>query len=61
MATITIDQKRCKACGYCTAFCPCSVYEKGFDDKPLIKNLEKCVACQLCVKRCPDFAIMVEE
>lgn len=60
MATITINPRRCKACNYCIAFCPCNVYEKDHDGKPIIKNPGKCVECQLCVKRCPDFAISVE-
>ncbi len=61
MVTITIDPKRCKACGYCAAFCPREVYASDSDGKPIVTSPESCVACQLCVKRCPDFAVKVEK
>ena len=61
MANITVDERRCKGCGYCVAFCPMAVYEMGSNDQPVIRQAEKCTNCQMCVKRCPDFAIHVEE
>lgn len=61
MVQIIVDDKRCKGCGYCAAFCPKSVYKMGEDNKPIIYQTEKCTFCQMCVKRCPDFAIRIEE
>ena len=61
MVRIIVDDKRCKGCGYCAAFCPKSVYKMGEDNKPIVYQVEKCTFCQMCVKRCPDFAIRIEE
>ena len=61
MEVIMIDMNRCKGCGYCAAFCPANVYEMGADGKPLVRCEEACTYCQMCVKRCPDFAIHVKE
>ncbi len=61
MEVITIDLKRCKGCGYCAAFCPANVYEMGADSRPQVRREEACTRCQMCVKRCPDFAIHVKE
>ncbi|MCQ5029623.1 4Fe-4S binding protein [Flavonifractor sp. DFI.6.63] len=61
MAQITINEKRCKRCGYCIAFCPTKVYGQEIDGLPRVEKLDKCTACQMCVKRCPDFAIRVED
>ena len=61
MVQITIDTKRCKRCGYCVAFCPQKVYTTAENGLPQIQKAEACTGCQLCVKRCPDFALKVEE
>jgi len=61
MAQITINAKRCKRCGYCIAFCPANVYGQEIDGLPRAEHPEQCTACQMCVKRCPDFAIRVED
>ena len=61
MKSIAIDYNSCKSCGYCIAFCPKGVYMANIDDSPKIVAPEKCTGCLLCVKRCPDFAIRVEE
>ena len=61
MPKISINYNFCKSCGYCIAFCPREVYSKQVDGSPQISAEERCTACELCVKRCPDFAIRVEE
>jgi 2-oxoglutarate ferredoxin oxidoreductase subunit delta len=55
---IDINEKWCKKCGICIAFCP----EKVFDDKggmPVIRDLSACTGCLQCELLCPDFAIEV--
>lgn len=55
---INIDEKACKRCGICIAFCPRKVFlaENG---KPVVANPEVCTRCMLCELRCPDYAIVV--
>ena len=57
---ITINEKWCKKCGICIAFCPQGVFTSDDFGMPIVKYPEKCVKCMLCVVRCPDFAIDVE-
>ncbi len=49
----------CKGCGICIAFCPQGVFEANGQGRPVVVHPEKCTACELCVKRCPDMAIAV--
>ena len=58
---IIINEKWCKKCGICIAFCPQGVFAADDFGMPIVKYSEKCVKCMLCVVRCPDFAIDVEE
>ncbi|HHX24528.1 MAG: 4Fe-4S dicluster domain-containing protein [Tepidanaerobacteraceae bacterium] len=55
---IFINEKACKRCGLCIAFCPRNVY-KSEGGKPIIVNLDACTNCKLCELRCPDYAIIV--
>lgn len=55
---IRINQEWCKSCEICVHFCPKKVYEMG-RFYPEVKRLEDCIACRLCEKLCPDFAIEV--
>jgi len=60
VAKITINEKWCKKCGICIAFCPQGVFVPDEFGMPIVKYPEKCVKCMLCVVRCPDFAVDVE-
>ena len=57
---VMLNEKWCKACGICIAFCPRQALTANAEDKPLW-NAELCVRCGLCEQRCPDFAIYLEE
>lgn len=58
---ITVNEKWCKKCGICIAFCPKAVFTSDDFGKPLVTHPESCIQCMLCEIRCPDFAIEVEE
>lgn len=51
-----IDEKLCKGCNICVAFCPKDVLELK-NEKVAIKNLDACIQCGQCELRCPDYAI----
>jgi electron transport complex protein RnfB len=70
-----IDPHKCTSCGKCVAICPrqiiqltldsqrffvlCSSHDKGKSVKEACKI--GCIACQLCVKKCPDKAVYMED
>ena len=56
-----INEKWCKACGLCVAFCPQGVFAADNAGRPTVQKSEKCVGCNLCDYRCPDFAITMVE
>jgi len=64
---VEINEKYCKGCGICIAFCPKGVFEwsgrineRGYK-VPEPRYLEKCVGCKICTLYCPDFAITVRK
>ncbi len=58
MTQIKINQKWCKGCGICAAFCPKKVLGLQ-NDKAAVVNGEACIGCMMCELRCPDMAIQV--
>lgn len=58
---ITIDRDWCKSCGICAAFCPTGSVVDAGAGRPEIADVQACIGCQLCVLRCPDLAMVVEE
>ncbi len=58
---IDINQKWCKRCGICLAFCPKSVYEKGISGEIKVEKVEDCTGCRLCELYCPEYAVTVIE
>lgn len=59
MSEIEFYRGWCKKCGICVAFCPRQVLAADEDGYPVVKDVDRCTACNLCVDRCPDFAITV--
>lgn len=60
MSKLEINQKWCKGCGICVAFCPKQVLAIE-NEKVAAVNPDACISCKLCELRCPDFAIFVKE
>ncbi|KUK14446.1 MAG: 4Fe-4S binding protein [Synergistetes bacterium] len=58
---VVINEKWCKGCGLCVAFCPKNVLVMGERLKAEVKYQENCIGCRRCENYCPDFAIIVEE
>lgn len=53
---LQINEKWCKGCGICVAFCPKDVLDIK-SGKVIIKDIEACIKCGQCELRCPDYAI----
>jgi len=56
----------CKGCALCIARCPVKALtfseDLGFLGNPMPKvDIQKCIACEMCSKTCPDGAIKVEK
>lgn len=68
MASMTVDQNRCKGCGLCVSVCPKKIIEirkdirtpKGYSPAECVDR-SKCIGCGICFTMCPDCAITVEK
>ncbi len=60
-STVSVEIYRgwCKKCGICIAFCPRQILASDEAGYPVLKDPDRCSACNLCADRCPDFAIAV--
>lgn len=64
---IDIDKVYCKGCDICITACPKGVFSHSKirnnygTPMPEATNTQKCTACRLCEKMCPDGCINVEE
>ena len=57
---LVINQKWCKGCGICVAFCPKKALTL-VKEKVTLTAPEACIKCGLCELRCPDYAIYIEK
>jgi len=56
-----INEKWCKDCGLCIAFCPNKVFTADSFGRTQVDNQKKCIGCRICEFRCPDFAITIRD
>lgn len=57
-SVVEVNEKKCVACGACTAVCAVNALEMD-DSWSLVHHEDKCLECMLCVKACPSRAIHV--
>ncbi|HJN93634.1 MAG TPA: 4Fe-4S dicluster domain-containing protein [Dehalococcoidia bacterium] len=64
VATVTINEERCKGCALCVGVCPPSVLRLADDRfnqrgyRP-IELAPGCTGCEMCYRICPDFVFEV--
>ncbi len=65
MARVALDERLCKGCELCIAFCPRKLLvmaehfnAKGYHPATIV-NQEECNACTYCARMCPEVAIEV--
>lgn len=67
MASISVNEEKCKGCGLCVEVCPKKILaleterlnRKGYNPMHCVEP-EKCIGCAMCATICPDVAIVVE-
>lgn len=59
--TVVLNEKWCKGCAICVAFCPAKRLNIGVNGKLRIDEAIPCRGCGVCQLRCPDYAIVMEE
>ena len=64
---IEVNEEWCKGCVICVDVCPTNVLDmkdmlsKWEGQIVYVKDIDKCIGCDLCELSCPDFAIEVYE
>lgn len=59
VATLKLDEEKCKGCGMCIEVCPHGVIFMK-DDKARIADRDSCMECGACAQNCPFSAIAVK-
>lgn len=68
MASIKVNEDKCKGCGLCVTVCPRKILaleterlnKKGYGPMYCV-DLSQCIGCAMCATICPDVAIVVEK
>ncbi len=64
VATVTINEERCKGCNLCVGVCPPKVLQLAddrYNDRGYrpIELTPGCTGCEMCYRICPDFVFEV--
>lgn len=64
VATVTINEERCKGCNLCVDVCPPKVLQLAgdrYNDRGYrpIELTPGCTGCEMCYRICPDFVFEV--
>ncbi|MHB1652717.1 MAG: 4Fe-4S dicluster domain-containing protein [Desulfitobacteriaceae bacterium] len=57
---VIVNVDWCKKCGICVAFCPKKVLGNDELGRVWVLKPDECIACKICERLCPDFAINIE-
>ncbi|RKY57599.1 MAG: 2-oxoacid:acceptor oxidoreductase [Candidatus Latescibacterota bacterium] len=63
---LRIDERLCKGCGLCVAFCPVGILELSEEvgdfgyPHARVTDISRCTGCFNCATMCPDVAISIE-
>ena len=58
MDAVVINERWCKGCGICVAFCPKQALR--LEHEKALHDPERCIVCGMCELYCPDLAITVD-
>lgn len=59
MEAVQINERWCKGCGICVAFCPKQALVLEHEKAKTVPD--RCIACGMCELYCPDLAITVDK
>lgn len=58
MPVVEVDRRKCNLCENCISVCPKNIFKKE-KDKIILQNVEDCILCHECVKKCDPEAITI--
>ncbi|MDD5823174.1 MAG: 4Fe-4S binding protein [Firmicutes bacterium] len=66
MATLHINEERCKGCGFCVLSCPKQALSLSKNPNTAgyyyaVSDDEKCIKCGICYTVCPDIVFTITE